>query len=104
MEIIFCCTVISDREELKVKVECNVIITLQVVMLMLITALIVSYWCHTYTVSVFTAFSPNRIGEYDTNYRIYQTVLFMGQIGRELRWGIHYGKSYVGYTIGYLPN
>ena len=26
------------------------------------------------------------------------TVLFMGQIGRELRWGIHYGKSYVGGT------
>ena len=25
-------------------------------------------------------------------------VLFMGQIGRELRWGIHYGKSYVGET------
>ena len=28
------------------------------------------------------------------------TVLFMGQIGRELRWGIHYGKSYVGGTGG----
>ena len=27
------------------------------------------YWCH--TVSAFTAFSPNRIGEYDTYYRIY---------------------------------
>ena len=29
---------------------------------------------------------------------IVTTVLFMGQIGRELRWGIHYGKSYVGGT------
>jgi len=28
-----------------------------------------TYWCH--TVSAFTAFSPNRIGEYDTYYRIY---------------------------------
>ena len=28
-----------------------------------------TYWCH--TVSVFTAFSPNRIGEYDTYCRIY---------------------------------
>ena len=28
-----------------------------------------TYWCH--TVSVFTAFSPNRIGECDTYYRTY---------------------------------
>ena len=28
-----------------------------------------TYWCH--TVSVFTAFSPNRIGECDSYYRIY---------------------------------
>ena len=28
-----------------------------------------TYWCH--TVSVFTAFSPNRIGEYDSYCRVY---------------------------------
>ena len=28
-----------------------------------------TYWCH--TVSVFSAFSPNRIGEHDTYCRIY---------------------------------
>ena len=28
-----------------------------------------TYWCH--TVSVFTAFNPNRIGEYNTHCRIY---------------------------------
>ena len=28
-----------------------------------------TYWCH--AVSVFTAFSPNRVGEYDSHYRIY---------------------------------
>ena len=30
-----------------------------------------TYWCH--TVSAFTAFSPNRIGEYDSHYRIYSS-------------------------------
>jgi len=34
----------------------------------------------------------------DLRKRLSCTVLFMGQIGRELRWGIHYGKSYVGGT------
>ena len=33
------------------------------------------------------------------NGYVLATVLFMGQIGKELRWGIHYGKSYVGGTI-----
>ena len=31
-----------------------------------------TYWCH--TVSVFTAFRPNRIGKYDSRYRIYCSI------------------------------